>query len=204
MARPVEIDRDSAFTKAFRLFWRKGYRATSLQQLLDAMNIGKSSFYAAFESKEALFLSALSHYREESRTAFARIRSEKKGLDAIRAYLDETFVDLSDRNRKMGCLAVNSSLELADVDKELHKCALEVLTELEIEFQDLIDEAQSLGDLQPNQSTQAQARLLMVMVQGIRVSSRRGMKREEAAAALETIVQALTQVSICVGRSKTK
>ncbi|MFM8354230.1 MAG: TetR/AcrR family transcriptional regulator, partial [Gammaproteobacteria bacterium] len=56
MSRPIEFDRSKALDKAVALFWRKGYQATSLTDLLAAKQIGRSSFYAAFTDKRSLFL----------------------------------------------------------------------------------------------------------------------------------------------------
>ena len=44
------------------LFWRKGFAAASMHDLCDAMGVRSPSLYAAFESKEALYLAAIEHY----------------------------------------------------------------------------------------------------------------------------------------------
>ena len=59
MARPVEFDRDYAVDASMKVFWSKGYSATSLQDLLDSTGIARSSFYAAFGDKRSLFIEAL-------------------------------------------------------------------------------------------------------------------------------------------------
>ncbi|MGT2441070.1 TetR/AcrR family transcriptional regulator (plasmid) [Bradyrhizobium betae] len=60
--RPREFDKDIALEQALVLFWAKGYRSTSIQALSSAMDIGPKSIYAAFGSKEELYLSALARY----------------------------------------------------------------------------------------------------------------------------------------------
>jgi len=189
MARPIEIDRDEAFSAASKLFWRRGYKSTSLQQLLDTMNIGKSSFYAAFESKEALFSAVLAQYSLDSKALFSEARLQKAGLNAIRAFLNTTFVDVTHQVRLQGCLAVNSTLELADVDQTLHRQASQILAVVEAEILCLLIEAQTLGQIHRNQSAQELAPLLMLMIQGLRVSSRRGMTRKQAAAAVDALLE---------------
>ena len=56
MARPIEFDREQALEAALKLLWSQGYVATSLNQLLETMGIGRSSFYAAFTDKRSLFI----------------------------------------------------------------------------------------------------------------------------------------------------
>jgi len=62
--RPRAFDRAGALDRATRLFWEKGYAATSITDLTGAMGIGAPSLYAAFGSKEALYAEALGHYRD--------------------------------------------------------------------------------------------------------------------------------------------
>ncbi|MDY0747631.1 TetR/AcrR family transcriptional regulator [Paucibacter sp. R3-3] len=62
--RPRTFDRDAAVNSAMHLFWEQGFESTSLSQLKASMGEGISapSFYAAFESKEALYKEALDRY----------------------------------------------------------------------------------------------------------------------------------------------
>ena len=62
IGRPREFDRDAALEAAMLLFWRKGFAATSISDLCDAMGISSPSLYAAFGSKEALYLEAVEYY----------------------------------------------------------------------------------------------------------------------------------------------
>jgi AcrR family transcriptional regulator len=62
LGRPREFDRDVALKAAMVVFWRKGFLATSMNDLCDAMGIRSPSLYAAFGGKEALYLEAVEHY----------------------------------------------------------------------------------------------------------------------------------------------
>ena len=62
IGRPRGFDRDAALEAAMLLFWRKGFAATSMSDLCDAMGINSPSLYAAFGSKEALYLEAVDYY----------------------------------------------------------------------------------------------------------------------------------------------
>ena len=65
MARPQEFDTAQALSAAMHVFWRKGYEATSLADIMAATGLSKSSLYAAFGDKRSLFLAALSAYQTE-------------------------------------------------------------------------------------------------------------------------------------------
>jgi AcrR family transcriptional regulator len=62
IGRPRGFDRDAALEAAMVLFWRKGFAAASMNDLCDAMSIRSPSLYAAFGSKEALYLEAVERY----------------------------------------------------------------------------------------------------------------------------------------------
>jgi AcrR family transcriptional regulator len=64
IGRPRAFDRDEALKAAMVLFWRKGFEATSMTDLCGAMGVRSPSLYAAFGSKEALYLEALERYVE--------------------------------------------------------------------------------------------------------------------------------------------
>ena len=187
MSRPVEIDRDRAFRRAYRLFWLQGYQATSLNQLLKTLDIGRSSFYAAFGSKEALFRMVIERYCEQAQETFDRLRANRRGLDVIRGFIDETLVDISDRKRRMGCLAVNSVLELAGVDGSLQQAASDMLEELRVVLDRELIEAKEMGEIHPGAEPAALSQLLLTMFQGLRVASRRGLTREQAAASRDAL-----------------
>uniref|UniRef100_UPI001CF1B65F TetR/AcrR family transcriptional regulator n=1 Tax=Hymenobacter terricola TaxID=2819236 RepID=UPI001CF1B65F len=68
MARPQEFDTAAALHKAMGVFWRKGYEATSLVNLLEATGLSKSSLYSSFGGKRALFLAAFDAYRQQRTT----------------------------------------------------------------------------------------------------------------------------------------
>lgn len=63
--RPRQFDTDSALDEAMLVFWRLGYRGTSLDDLTEAMDINRPSLYAAFGDKERLFLAAIDRYKEK-------------------------------------------------------------------------------------------------------------------------------------------
>ncbi|MGV8985829.1 MAG: TetR/AcrR family transcriptional regulator [Cypionkella sp.] len=59
MTRAAPYDRDTALNAAVSLFWNKGFHATSLKDLETTLHMNPGSIYAAFSSKENLYLLAL-------------------------------------------------------------------------------------------------------------------------------------------------
>src|SRR6516225_4107407 len=62
--RPRGFDEDAALEAAMRVFWEKSYEGATMADLTEAMGINRSSMYAAFGDKEALFRLVIARYRE--------------------------------------------------------------------------------------------------------------------------------------------
>jgi len=114
MPRPKEFDPEQVLDKALHLFWRKGYEATSVQDLVDTMGINRFSLYDTFGDKHQLYLAALRRYDQqmvgEKLQAFEH---SEEGLPAIRRYFDEWIDWAQTRGGCPGCLMTNSAVELA-------------------------------------------------------------------------------------------
>src|ERR1700736_2183719 len=119
MARPREFDRDVAVERAMSVFWSKGYGATSTDDLLRAMKIGRQSMYDTFGDKRRLYVEALQRYQLERVAGhIKRLRSIASPLAGIEALV--VGVIGSDRaTREKGCMGVGAICEFGNADAEL-------------------------------------------------------------------------------------
>ena len=174
MARPLEFDRSKAVNKALVLFWRKGYQASSLADLLSAMGIGRSSFYAAFTDKRTLFLECLDLFAARTVDVVQRARSEMPPVDALQHFFERNFIGVpgsgvaASASRHWGCMLVNTVIEMAGVDDELAERASRHLGEMQRVFQACLRDAGAKAA-----RAEDLAAMLMLLNEGIRVSSRR-------------------------------
>jgi TetR/AcrR family transcriptional repressor of nem operon len=91
--RPRTFDTDEALAAAMRVFWRRGFRATTTRDLEDELGLGQSSISAAFGTKSDLADAALARYVGMIRRALlVPLRESDDGLAAIDRFLG----DLSD------------------------------------------------------------------------------------------------------------
>ena len=171
MARPLEFDRSKAVNKALVLFWRQGYQATSLADLLAAMGISRSSFYAAFTDKRSLFIECMDLFSARTQDMLQRARAEMPPVDALQSFFEGNLVSARGAGAARahwGCMLVNTVLEMADVDAELAARASNHLTEMQHFFQACLQDAGAA----PARAEELAA-MLMLFNEGIRVSSRR-------------------------------
>ena len=120
MARSKEFDKDTVLEKAMEVFRRKGFEATSIQDLVNAMGINRGSIYDTFGNKSKLFKLTLSRYQRVSPTQQLLNNSKTGGP---RKEIESFFHNLAELhslpNKKCGCLITNSIAELAYRDEEL-------------------------------------------------------------------------------------
>jgi len=168
MARPREFDIDKARDQAMRLFWRLGYQATVLPQLLDALGISRSSFYAAFGDKRDLFVTCLDLFADRTLQTLSNARSKHAPLEALQAFLERHVHAAGRHEAGLGCLLVNTVLEMAGVDDELSAHASRHLGRVEDEFGATLRAAGCSAE-----QARELAQMLMLFNEGVRVASRR-------------------------------
>ncbi len=191
MARPPEFDRTKALEAAMKLFWARGYTATSLPNLLTAMSIARSSFYASFGTKRNLFTECLTLFGERT---LAMVDKDAKRLPASalpRAFFEATVLDVPLRRAKQGCMMVNTVLELAAVDPQLHQLAAQKLDAIERAFVLAFELAQHNGELDTTRSPEELASLVMTINLGLRVQSRRVKSQQELKPIIENCLSML-------------
>jgi TetR/AcrR family transcriptional regulator, transcriptional repressor for nem operon len=191
MARPREFDRDAAVQRAMSIFWRKGYAATSTDDLLRAMNIGRQSMYDTFGDKHRLYLEALERYqRERVAENIRRLRSTASPLAGIEALV--IGIVASDKStRERGCMGVGSISEFGNTDPNLatlraksggaqHKALIERLRH-----------AQAANEIRASVDIERAARFVETTMFGLQVAAKAGASlqslRDTAAFAIASL-----------------
>ncbi len=169
MARPREFSKDEALEKAMQEFWAKGYRATSLNDLTRAMGLSKSSFYDAFGSKRALFLSAIDHYNRTvtAGSTAALIAEAGGGRAGITAVFERHLAEMVDAGERRGCFVNNCAIEMAPNDDQAAALVGAGFADLEEAFHGAVTEGQARGEIAPERDPRALARYLASSLNGL-------------------------------------
>lgn len=167
------------------LFWKKGYEATSLADLLDAMGIGRQSLYNTFGDKHRLFLEAAKHYIDgNGQHLIDAIQAPGSPIGSIKNALTQ-LVEAMSSGECHGCLVTNSIVELAPHDDEVHKLVRSTINRVEKAMKTTLDRAVTVGEISPEADTRAMARFLNSTVHGLVVMH----KASTSKAALKDIVK---------------
>jgi TetR/AcrR family transcriptional repressor of nem operon len=172
MARPREFDDEIVLDAAIQCFWRRGYEATSVKDLIGKTGITAASLYNAFGDKRALFRTALDRYVESSIGERIRRCEARPPREAIGAFFEEILNrSLRDRGHK-GCMLVNSALEMAPHDAEFQKMIASVLDRIETFFLNCVKAGQADGTITRSIPGENLAHHLLGMLMGVRVLAR--------------------------------
>ncbi|HET6740327.1 MAG TPA: TetR/AcrR family transcriptional regulator [Kribbella sp.] len=172
MGRTRSFDVDEALSQAMEVFWQRGFEATSMQMLCQAMDLQPGSVYAAFGSKWDLFVAAVRTYMVSvSAESIERINSAPSGVQGLRDYFDSLVDAMVDGRRRWGCLVTNSLVELTDRHPELSGVFDQHLGNLRTSFAGALTRARVAGELRPGVGAESAA-LLVAVVQGMNVMAK--------------------------------
>jgi len=165
---------------AMHAFWARGYAATSMSELVDAMGINRGSIYSAFDGKHSLFMQALRHYDDVYRRQYvAEITQEYSGKAAIFAVFEGAAGSIGACDTPGGCLLVNSALELSPHDPDVRRLVHTCFREMEDFFVAKIEESVTDGDVDQSIDVPETAQALLGLFLGLRVLTR-SMPRQAA------------------------
>lgn len=192
MARPREFSTEEALDKALQVFWSKGYEATSLCDLLDAMGISKSSFYDTFGSKHELLLAALERYQQtETTRMLALLCGEMPAKQAIATVFARAIDKLTGAGTRQGCFINNCAVEISPHDPQAAKRVQACQCSLEDAFFGAVTRGQQAGDIPAKRDARALARFLNTSLAGLAVMAKGGALRPALEDAASITLQAL-------------
>jgi AcrR family transcriptional regulator len=178
--RPREFDRDKGLQDAMLVFWHKGYNATSIPDLCHAIGISAPSLYAAFGSKEKLFVEAVRLYVKTSYCLlWNHLTNDGSAYESMGNLLLASAKLLSDFGaHPVGCLVMLTTIDEdmpVAVAREIKKSRLENLNCLN----DRLNTAIKAGELPPSTDANALARFYLAMIQGMANQAHDGATLEQ-------------------------
>lgn len=173
MARTKDFDENEVLTKAIQLFWYKGYNATSMQDLVDALGISRSSLYDTYTDKHTLFVKALESYQNTGAVKIQEIIDNSgSAKETIKKLLEFATNELLCDKQQKGCFMVNAEVEVAPHDAEVNNLVCKNDQQMEEVFYQVIQKGKDSGEIKNRQDARALARFIFNAVKGIRVTAK--------------------------------
>ncbi|MFD7832479.1 TetR/AcrR family transcriptional regulator [Kitasatospora sp. NPDC059803] len=190
--RPPTFDRDEALTAATRLFWERGYEATSVTDLTTAMGIRPGSLYAAFGDKRSLFEEVVRHYGHSPVGAFAgaALREETSAYAAFARILREAAAIYPDPSHPAGCLVISAATNVSPQDAEVQAHLRDLRNRNLHVFEARLRTAQADGELPPDADPHALAGYFGTVIQGMSQQARDGATAADLARTAELALRA--------------
>ena len=139
--RPRNYDSAAALDKIMAQFWRKGYTATSLDELAAETDMRKPSLYAAFGNKERLYQLAMDRFGEIAQAHYSLApQTPGEPLAArLTRWLQATVTLYTGEHGPAGCMVLSTAA--AEVyDPAIRKRLQEVIAAQEMMVLDCLNE----------------------------------------------------------------
>lgn len=191
--RPIEFDRNVAVAQATGLFWRKGFKATSLHDLLAVTGLSKSSFYQSFNSKNELFQRCLERYSKDRLNDIIGLRNE---ADNAREFFNLLVLGVAreahgKKSERIGCLLMNTACELAQRDPQISSAVAASLEQVVEFFEAEVRHGQQNGDITSTIPARSLAQYLLASIGGLRNMVKAGADESTCKKIAEVTLKAL-------------
>ena len=178
MARPKEFDQEKAVRKAIRLFSQQGFAATSTDELMCVMNVGRQSMYDTFGDKRALFLKALKMYVTESvHSITVELGRPGSALSAVQNAL-VTFAERKDLSSAEGCMGLNAISEFGQRDADVTRITRNAGRLQRQTLMRVLTRAKKQGELSSDANLDCMADFFESTLAGIRMAAKAGKSRQ--------------------------
>lgn len=192
MPRPKEFNPDDAIEKAMHVFWHKGYEATSMEDLLTAMNLNRGSLYDTFGDKRQLFLQVIDRYCHGFVSEkFSLLDQPGPALPTLRRFIHGMIEGALADPQRRGCFIANTVMELSPHEKDIAEKVSRIMKMGEDAFFKVLARAKAQGELGPDKDPRSLARFLTTMMQGTIVMIKAGASADRVQQTAETALSIL-------------
>lgn len=194
--RPRSFDRTEVLDRAMEVFWQRGFEGSSMTDLTTAMGINSPSLYAAFGSKEALYLEAVRRFSETAAAGTFRALAEAPALREGLAGMLYAAIDCSTQfGRPRGCMIALGATHCAPENERIRKELKEMRRTLQDTLRLKFEAAIADGLLPPDSDAGSLATYFATLVHGISIQARDGVTREELNAVVAHALAAFDRIA---------
>lgn len=189
--RPLEFDPNTALNAAMEVFWSQGYEHTSIQDLLGAMNLSKSSLYQAFGGKQELFRQCLACYADQFVGQLReRLTTSPSGRRFIEGFLHSALAD-AQSGEPRGCLIMNTASEFSLSDPEISADVARSIKRFRDILRLAVERAQHEGEIGQDRDPRVLASYLVSSMSGLKNQAKAGIDAKTLRSVIQIVLRAL-------------
>lgn len=187
MPKVETFNREEILEKVVQLFHKKGYSATSMQDLVDATGLNRSSIYNSFGSKMEIYQEGLKAYKQSANKMIQRLLIHTDHpLKVIR-----NLFTTSEEQKANGCLLSNCATEMANQDEAIRNFLIHNREHMQELFEELVQKGQSDGTINTNKTAKEYAIYLFSALQGLRITGMILNEQEQIESIADTTLSVL-------------
>ncbi|MFG0736814.1 TetR/AcrR family transcriptional regulator [Proteus terrae] len=175
--RPRRYDSDAALEKIMALFWRKGFTATSMDDLVIETQMNKPSLYAAFGNKAALYEKAIERFNHIASTRYRheleKQSAQDKVTERIKRYLTSAIHFYTDNEGLTGCMVLSTAVTEVG-DPAIRMMLNQVINAQTQQVEDALQEALEAGELKEGTDVHTIALGVVALLHSISLRARAG------------------------------
>ena len=192
MPRVKLFDEQEALKNAMLLFWKKGYYATSIQDLVNDMKVNRCSMYDTFEGKKKLFERAYKHYCDvcikRQYEFLYQHKDVRVGLTKLfQSAINESLVDIENK----GCFAVNSTVELIPNEDNFRVLVENNKESFEKMFLDYLKYGVETNQISNKKDLKVISSLLFTFYNGLKVITKVSFNKDNYLKSVDTLLSIL-------------
>lgn len=192
MPRVKKFNEEETLNKAMCLFWRNGFHATSMQDLVNYLGINRASIYDTYGGKKELFDSAFTHYRKANKKQLlAFLKSQESVKKGFRKLFENGISEAVFDTERKGCFVINVTTELVPNDEKMRQVVQENKAFMMTTFEEFIQSGIDSGEISVEKNSKNLASLLHTFYNGIKVVSKTDVDEEELLASVDTVLTLL-------------
>ncbi len=192
MPRVKLFNEEEVLKKAMELFWKKGYHATSIQDLVNHLGINRASLYDTYGGKRELFDKSFQQYRASNTKGITSFLNDQPNVKTGLRKLFETAIDESvkDQDRK-GCFVVNTTTELVPGDEKIQAILEENKHAFENLFYNFLLLGEEKGEIARGKDLKAIASLIFTFYNGLKVIAKIQPDKKQLLTSVDTVLTLL-------------
>lgn len=175
----VCFDIDETLEKAMNTFWQYGYNGTSMQDLVQSMEINPGSIYRTYGNKREIFLQALKYYNKTAKKRLSKFENKAHPYKSIINFFEHVKKEVLEGEGDKGCFVINSSLEVAPHDKEVNELVQQGQQDTRDFFYRLINSAIKKGEVSKKLNAHQASDACLSLLIGVRVLMRTNPARRQ-------------------------
>ncbi|RTY52676.1 MULTISPECIES: TetR/AcrR family transcriptional regulator [Pantoea] len=191
VGRPREFDPEDFLNTALECFWQKGYRATSMADLMKASGLASASIYKLYPDKRAIYLAALQQYMDEGVTRGAKRNADLSPEAALRETLEFVALLSSAPEGEKGCFTIAAASELLPGDEEVQRKVSTKFNSIINQLENILCKGQAQQVFRQDEDARVMALSIFMMLEGMRVYGKIQPDREDLNRCNEFIVKSV-------------